>query len=297
MAQSLDGLDGKKVFLVDVGFANSDNFMAQLHGWFEEHRPAIKTEIVRWRDQHARSRALRAHPGRGRRGHHRRRHLTGLCAGGLRPRRRHGVHVRHPDRRGARSRIRTTRAQHCEVAGHAERAAGVRPDAADEHVARGAAGVRRGKRPDPRPAVHGRGVRPAHASIPSDELRGGLGPVDRALRRGRERGGDARALPRAPLHRLPADHPAHRGARRGDACRNESRTRRDGREDAPDDRHGVLALRRREGRRERRDGRRRAEALRSSSRLRRAATPGARAACPRWGTWSSSTARSATRSA
>ena len=37
--------------------------------------------------------------------------------------------------------------------------------------------------------------------------------------------------------------------------------------------------------------------FRSSSRLRRAATPGARAACPRWGTWSSSTARSATRSA
>ena len=28
MAESLDGLDGKKVFLVDVGFANSDNFMA-----------------------------------------------------------------------------------------------------------------------------------------------------------------------------------------------------------------------------------------------------------------------------
>ena len=51
MAPSLDGLDGKKLFLVDVGFANSDNFMAQLHGWFEE--PAtIRTEIVRWRNQH-----------------------------------------------------------------------------------------------------------------------------------------------------------------------------------------------------------------------------------------------------
>ena len=53
MAPSLDKLDGKKVFLVDVGFANSDNFMTQLHGWFDEHRPTIKTEIVRWRDQHA----------------------------------------------------------------------------------------------------------------------------------------------------------------------------------------------------------------------------------------------------
>lgn len=52
MAPGLDGLDGKKLFLVDVGFANSDNFIAQLHGWFSEHRPTIETEIVRWRDQH-----------------------------------------------------------------------------------------------------------------------------------------------------------------------------------------------------------------------------------------------------
>jgi len=53
MAPSLDALEGKKVFLVDVGFANSDNFMKQLHGWFEDHRPEIRAEIVRWRDQHA----------------------------------------------------------------------------------------------------------------------------------------------------------------------------------------------------------------------------------------------------
>ena len=26
--------------------------MAQLHGWFEEHEPGIRTEVVRWRDQH-----------------------------------------------------------------------------------------------------------------------------------------------------------------------------------------------------------------------------------------------------
>ncbi len=26
--------------------------MAQLNGWFEEHRPAIRTEVVRWRNQH-----------------------------------------------------------------------------------------------------------------------------------------------------------------------------------------------------------------------------------------------------
>ena len=52
MAPGLDTLDGKKLYLIDVGFANSDNFMKQLHGWLEEHRPTISTEIVRWRDQH-----------------------------------------------------------------------------------------------------------------------------------------------------------------------------------------------------------------------------------------------------
>jgi hypothetical protein len=52
MAPSLDALEGKTIFLVDVGFANSDNFMAQLHGWFEDRRPDIRTEVVRWRNQH-----------------------------------------------------------------------------------------------------------------------------------------------------------------------------------------------------------------------------------------------------
>jgi hypothetical protein len=52
MAPGLDTLDGKKVYLVDVGFANSDNFMTQLHDWFEEHRPTIRTEVVRWHNQH-----------------------------------------------------------------------------------------------------------------------------------------------------------------------------------------------------------------------------------------------------
>ena len=52
MAPGLDALEGKKLYLVDVGFANSDNFMAQLHGWFEDHRPEVRTEVVRWRNQH-----------------------------------------------------------------------------------------------------------------------------------------------------------------------------------------------------------------------------------------------------
>ena len=67
----------------------------------------------------------------------------------------------------------------------AERAAGVRADAADEHAARGAAAVRRGRRPGSRPAVHGRGLRPAHASGSRRRAaRRELGPLDAALRRG-----------------------------------------------------------------------------------------------------------------
>ncbi len=52
MAPPLDTVQGKKLFLIDIGFENSDNFMAQLRGWLEEHEPGIRTEIVRWRDQH-----------------------------------------------------------------------------------------------------------------------------------------------------------------------------------------------------------------------------------------------------
>jgi hypothetical protein len=52
MAPSLETLQGKRVFLVDIGFENSDNFIRQLHGWLEEHEPGIRTEVVRMRDQH-----------------------------------------------------------------------------------------------------------------------------------------------------------------------------------------------------------------------------------------------------
>jgi hypothetical protein len=52
MAPALDTLQGRKLFLVDIGFENSDNFIRELHGWLEEHEPGIRTEIVRWRDQH-----------------------------------------------------------------------------------------------------------------------------------------------------------------------------------------------------------------------------------------------------
>lgn len=52
LASGLGSLAGRMVFLVDVGFENSDVFMAQLRGWLAEHEPDVRTEIVRWRDQH-----------------------------------------------------------------------------------------------------------------------------------------------------------------------------------------------------------------------------------------------------
>jgi hypothetical protein len=52
LAAGLGSLRGRKLFLVDVGFENSDSFMAQLRGWLEQHEPEVRTEIVRWRDQH-----------------------------------------------------------------------------------------------------------------------------------------------------------------------------------------------------------------------------------------------------
>ena len=52
LAPELDDLNGRKVFLVDVGFETSDLFMEKLQGWFVDHRPEVRTEVVRWRNQH-----------------------------------------------------------------------------------------------------------------------------------------------------------------------------------------------------------------------------------------------------
>lgn len=52
MAPGLQSLEGAKVFLIDIGFENSDAFMAELHGWFRQHEPAINTEVVRWRNEY-----------------------------------------------------------------------------------------------------------------------------------------------------------------------------------------------------------------------------------------------------
>jgi hypothetical protein len=52
IAPALDRLEGRHVFLVDVGFENSDAFMQQVRGWLTEHEPGVRTTIVRWRNQH-----------------------------------------------------------------------------------------------------------------------------------------------------------------------------------------------------------------------------------------------------
>lgn len=46
LAPRLESLDGKRVFLVDCLFDNSAVFMSQLERWFEEHLPAVKTQII-----------------------------------------------------------------------------------------------------------------------------------------------------------------------------------------------------------------------------------------------------------
>ena len=47
LAPRLESLDGKRVFLVDCLFDNSDVFMGELERWFGEQLPAVRTTIVR----------------------------------------------------------------------------------------------------------------------------------------------------------------------------------------------------------------------------------------------------------
>ena len=172
MAPSLDTLDGKKLYLVDVGFANSDNFMAQLHGGSRSTaRPSARrscggtTSTSPTRISASASRPTATRP-------------SSASAPDRAARRRSpatsSISSRStgPHRGRARARVRAPRAQHREDERDAERTAGVRADTVHEHLAGGVARVRGGQRSDPRPAVHGRGLRPAHASDPDGELRG-----------------------------------------------------------------------------------------------------------------------------
>ena len=45
MAERLDTLEGKTVYLVNTGFAGSKEFMEELQDWFDKNRPGVKTVL------------------------------------------------------------------------------------------------------------------------------------------------------------------------------------------------------------------------------------------------------------
>ena len=50
MAPRLDTLDGKIVYLVDCRFDDSDVFLKQMQGWFEQNLPAVETRFIQIRN-------------------------------------------------------------------------------------------------------------------------------------------------------------------------------------------------------------------------------------------------------
>lgn len=50
LANRLQSLDGKLVYLVDCLFDNSDAFMEQLRQWFAEHLPSVRTHVLQTRE-------------------------------------------------------------------------------------------------------------------------------------------------------------------------------------------------------------------------------------------------------
>jgi hypothetical protein len=65
LAPSLDRLDGKSLALVDGRFNGAGAFMEQVQGWFSEHMPGVRTQLIRWRepfqDDPEASEAIRRH--------------------------------------------------------------------------------------------------------------------------------------------------------------------------------------------------------------------------------------------
>jgi hypothetical protein len=47
MSDRLESLAGKRLFLVDCLFDNSDVFMGELQHWFVEHMPSTETVVIR----------------------------------------------------------------------------------------------------------------------------------------------------------------------------------------------------------------------------------------------------------
>jgi hypothetical protein len=48
LAPRLDRLDGELVYLVDCRFEDADRLLEQVQRWLAEHRPAVRTKIIRW---------------------------------------------------------------------------------------------------------------------------------------------------------------------------------------------------------------------------------------------------------
>jgi len=46
MAERLDKLDGKTVYLVETGFAGASDFMEEVQGWFKRNMPSVKTVFI-----------------------------------------------------------------------------------------------------------------------------------------------------------------------------------------------------------------------------------------------------------
>ena len=46
LAPRLDTLEGKTIFLVDCRFDDADLLLQQLHGWFSQNLPNVKTQLV-----------------------------------------------------------------------------------------------------------------------------------------------------------------------------------------------------------------------------------------------------------
>ena len=47
MAPRLETMDGSVVYLVDCRFDDGDILMQQMHAWFDEHMPRVRTELRR----------------------------------------------------------------------------------------------------------------------------------------------------------------------------------------------------------------------------------------------------------
>ena len=45
MAPRLDTLSGKTIYLVDTGFAGSNDFLEEVHDWFTKNMPDVKTVL------------------------------------------------------------------------------------------------------------------------------------------------------------------------------------------------------------------------------------------------------------